>query len=440
MPATTRAENDLLADRVDTVSSQLSGMEDANVELSAIDLLRVCRDLAWSEMSAMPGIRCRLGPRLSSSQAPESLDWSSDGLALDSLACMQLATAAAVWCNAYEAAFADLFLAKRNAKDWAESMQQARSAGASGVTFSTSGATGKPQHVRHTHDSLMDEAHAWAQVFQASSFPVKRIVTLVPCHHIYGFIWGVLLPKALDVPVIEASHEALPGLLAGDLLVGVPDQWQWLAGTIHDVSGPVQGVTSTAPMPDRLHQQLVAADAATPALLTRLMQIYGSTQTGGVAWRDRHDVPYTLAPGRHRSAGGGVELMLRGGALVPLGLQDEVRWTGPDQFDLLRRTDMCVQVGGHNVSLAWVREQLLAHPAVKDASVRLDTAALLPRLKAFVVLKSPADPCQEAGLQKWALDNLPWYAALSSISFGAELPRSSMGKPTDWPVHHSFVL
>jgi long-chain acyl-CoA synthetase len=409
-------------------------------ELTDNDLMRVCRDLAWCEMAAMPGIRRRLGPRLSSSHTSDLPDWSPGGLALDSLACMQLATAAAVWCNAYDSAFEDLFLAKRNARDWAESMQRTRNAGASGITFSTSGATGKPQHIRYTHDSLMDEAHAWAQVYQASAFPVNRIVTLVPCHHIYGFIWGVLLPKALGIPVIETNQEALPRLLAGDLLVGVPDQWQWLAGSARAVSGPVQGVTSTAPMPDKLHQQLVTADGAAPALLVRLLQIYGSTQTGGIASRDRHDAPYTLAPGRHRSAGGGVELMLRGGALVPLGLQDEIRWTGTDQFELLRRTDRCVQVGGHNVSLAWVREQLLAYPAVEDASVRLDTAVGPPRLKAFVVLKAPSDLSQEAGLQEWALDNLPWYAALSSICYGAELPRNIMGKPTDWPVHNSRLL
>ena len=412
----------------------------AKSELSASDLLRICRDLAWSEIAAMPGVRQRLGPRLPSSQASQLPDWSHGGLALDSLACMQLATAAAIWCNAYDAGFEDLFLAKRNVLDWAEAMQRARSAGASGFTFTTSGTTGKRQHIRHAHDSLMDEAYSWAQVFQEHALPVSRIVTLVPCHHIYGFIWGVLLPKALGVPVIDASHEALPELLAGDLLVGVPDQWQWLAGSVRAGSGLVQGVTSTAPLPGLVHQRLVSAEGAAPAWLARLLQIYGSTQTGGIAWRDSPDTPYSLAPGRNRSALGGVELLLPSGALVQLGLQDEVRWTDVNQFELLQRTDNCVQVGGHNVSPAWVREQLMTYPAVEDVSVRLDEAGLHPRLKAFVVLKAPADRLQQAGLQNWALHNLPWYATPSSICFGAELPRSVMGKLTDWPVQNPTLL
>ena len=409
-------------------------------ELTPADLLRVCRDLAWSEMAGMPGMRSQLGPRLLSSQASQWSDWSHGGLALDSLACMQLATAAAIWCNAYDAGFEDLFLAKRNVQDWSEAMQRTRHAGASGFTFSTSGSTGSRMHIRHAQDSLMDEARSWVQVFQAYALPVSRIVTLVPCHHIYGFIWGILMPKALNVPVIEASHEALPELLAGDLLVGVPDQWQWLAGSVRTGSGLVQGVSSTAPMSGLVHQRLVCANGAASAWLARLLQIYGSTQTGGVAWRDGPDAPYSLAPGRKRSAGGGVELLLPSGALVPLELQDEVRWTSVNQFELLRRTDSCVQVGGHNVSLAWVREQLMTYCAVEDVSVRLDGAAAHPRLKAYVVLKAPADQSQKEGLQSWALDNLPWYAALSSICFGAELPRSVMGKLTDWPVQNAPLL
>lgn len=56
------------------------------------DLARVCRDLAWSEITAMPALAATLGERC----APlANIDWSARGAALDSLACMQLATAAA---------------------------------------------------------------------------------------------------------------------------------------------------------------------------------------------------------------------------------------------------------------------------------------------------------------------------------------------------------
>lgn len=421
-------------------------------DISATELLRICRDLAWSEMAVMPGVKSRLGPRLSAAKSSESLNWSPDGLALDSLARMQLATAASIWCNALDSGFEDLFLAKRNAADWADVMQRARSAGACGFTFSTSGSTGKRRHIRHAEDTLTAEAQVWAQLLQAGVIPVKRVVLLVPCHHMYGFIWGVLLPRMLGVSVFDASHDALPELAAGDLVVAVPDQWQWLAtsrqrrlqaapaGPVQVWPEGVQGVSSTAPMPAPLHHQLVTSNAAEPALLTRLLQIYGSTETGGVGWRDCPDQPYALAQGRIRSASDGIELQLPSGMHAQLALQDELQWTSSSDFHLLRRTDCAVQVGGHNVSAVWVVEQLLAHPAVQDASVRLDTAAPLPRLKAFVVLKVPSDLTQQDSLEAWITHNLPWYANFSSISYGTQIPCNSLGKHSDWPVQDRRLL
>ena len=117
-----------------------------------------------------------------------------------------------------------------------------------------------------------------------------------------------------------------------------------------------------------------------------------------------------------------------------MALQDELPWTGAIKFELLRRTDCCVQVDDYNVSTAWVREKLLAHSAVQDASVRLDTDAPLSRLKAFVVLKVLEDQLQQASLKAWVMHNLPWYATFSSIHFGAQIPRNASGKHSDWPT------
>ena len=114
-------------------------------------------------------------------------------------------------------------------------------------------------------------------------------------------------------------------------------------------------------------------------------------------------------------------------------MQDELHWTDATHFQLLRRSDQSVQVGGHNVSPTWVADQLRAHPAVADASVRLDTLTSPARLKAFVVMRHDDASNQRAAFEAWALDTLPWYAALGSIRYGSEVPRNAMGKPCDWP-------
>jgi long-chain acyl-CoA synthetase len=363
------------------------------VALSTSDLQRICRDIAYAELHAMPRMAAALGARLGLQATGEStiakIDWSPGALHADSLARMQLATAAATWCNAYDTGYEDLFIAKRNSHDWASAMQRARAQGAKSVCFSTSGSTGTAKHIRHREDVLTAEAQVWSTVLQQHGV-VKRVVLLVPTHHIYGFIWGVLLPKALDVPLVEAELAALPEFLPGDIVIAVPDQWAHLA---RRTSWPesVQGVSSTAPLADQVHQSLTR-----DGNLARLLQIYGSTETAGIAYRDAPTAPYTLAPGRSRGAQDDVELKLPSGSSVVLSVQDEINWVSANAFNLLRRSDQSVQVGGHNVSPQWVTEQLLTQPQVR------------------------------------ALEALPWYAHPASITYGTELPVNALGKPSDW--------
>jgi long-chain acyl-CoA synthetase len=419
----------------------------AAFEITEADLQRVCRDLAYSEIATLPGFRSRLGSRLSTDALPSGLSWADDGLALDSLARMNLATAAATWCNAYDAGFEDLFLAKRNVHEWAVAMRRARQAGAKQWTFATSGSTGTQKHIRHREDILADEARAWAKVLAASPSEgtprISRVIVLCPTHHIYGFIWGVLLPLALDVPALDAELSALPQLQSGDLVVAVPDQWAWLASKQSAWPAGIQGASSTAPMPAQVHDALTlplpsAADQPR-ALLHRLLQIYGSTETAGLAYRTQSSGPYALAWGRVRNAQNGIDLTLPSGALQTMAVQDELQWVDNTCFNLLRRTDQSVQVAGHNVSPAWVMSQLESHPAVQEASVRLDGSSSSAKLKAFVVLKieneNPAS--QRTELEDWIINTLPWYANFSSLTYGTILPRNAMGKLTDWPISSS---
>ncbi len=403
------------------------------IGLAPAELLRVCRDLAWSEIAAMPAVRQSAGSRMDA----HTLNWSVSGLALDSLACMQLATAAATWCNAHDAGFEDLFLAKRQVGDWAHAMQRAREAGARHITFSSSGSTGARQHVRHREELLADEARAWALVLRDFA-AVQRVINLVPTHHIYGCIWGLLLPQALQVPVCDAELAALPELQPGDVIVAVPDQWAWLAEAARLWPAGVQGVSSTAPLAADVHRRLVgdSADGRQPfrQTLARLIQVYGATETAGLAWRDGPDEPYTLAPGRARGADDGIALTWPDGSTTPLKVPDQLRWADARRFELLRRLDHSVQVAGHNVSPAWVEQQLRGHAAVQDAAVRLDDDPARPRLKAFVVPLRPEDLAQRAAFEAWVAQTLPWYAAFSSITYGQELPRNVMGKLSNWPV------
>jgi len=415
-------------------------MDTASLELH--DLGRICRDLAWSEITSMPAMAARIGLRCSS---PVTIDWSEKGAALDSLACLQLATAGATWCNAFDTGFEDLFLAKRNAATWAVAMQRVMQLGGQHLIFSTSGSTGTRKHIRHQLKILMEEAQTWANLLDTNQaehptdFPIKRVVVLAQTHHIYGFIWGVLLPTALQVPVIDADLQTLPELLPGDLLVAVPDQWTWLANS-HNLTenwpNTVKGISSTAPLSAQVHRSLTAKKALqngiVKAPLSQLMHIYGSAETAGLAWRADPDQPYTLANGRLRTLENGIALQRLDSAPSDLAVQDDLEWINQQQFNVLSRLDTCVQVGGHNVSPAWVSAQLVGHPFVEQASVRLSSSAKPPRLKAFIVLNQADQPHLQSQIEIWAAENLPWYANPCTFTYGLALPISSMGKSCDW--------
>ena len=95
---------------------------------------------------------------------------------------------------------------------------------------------------------LWQEMQAMARVIG----PRQRVVCLVRSHHIYGFLFGVLLPRVWGgVPVLHLPGEQLARLPAqvrpGDLVVGYPEGWAALARLVPQWPDDVVGVTSTAP-------------------------------------------------------------------------------------------------------------------------------------------------------------------------------------------------
>jgi long-chain acyl-CoA synthetase len=383
--------------------------------LSASDAQRIARDLMWSTLQSLPGVRQRLPARLQAA----TLELKDPALALDSLHRVELATAGAHWFNTFEVGYSDLFLARSTPHDWASAALQARQQGAKGMVFSTSGSTGERKHIHHQEDMLYAEACVWASLLQGA----KRVVVLCPVHHIYGFIFGVLLPHALQVEVIEASHEQLPTLQAGDVVVAVPAQWQWLATQGKPFSPAITGISSTAPLPATVHAQLIALQ------LNTLYEIYGSTETAGIGYRSMPHAPFTLLANHVKLPDGAIATTQPDGTPCELDVQDGLQWHDARSFSVGPRKDQAVQVGGHNVSPGWVASQLQQHPAVQHCTVRTHGQGAQLRLKAFAVLH---DRTQQTVFEAWMHDTLPWYACPVHVSYGPELPRNAMGKLTDW--------
>lgn len=293
------------------------------------------------------------------------------------------------------------------------------------ITFRSSGSTKAPKRANHALAHLESEAMALASLVGNGR---RRVLSAVPPHHIYGFIHSVLLPRHLGgVPVIELRAHA-PAALAtllqpGDLVLGHPAFWEAaLRGLAGPLPADVVGVTSSAPCPDGTARELCHAG------LARLLQVYGSSETAGVGWRDDPASSYALLPGWQRHGDG----LLQG--QTPVQPPDLLGWDEDGRFRLLGRCDGAVQVGGFNVRPDDVRDTLARHPGVADVAVRPMRPEEGGRLKAFVVPSAAAaDPdALLAELRRFAVETLAPAERPGAYSFGPALPRTELGKLADW--------
>lgn len=358
-----------------------------------------------------------------------------EDLGADSLELVSLATALTEAIHLHESGIEDYLLVRRTVAGWTDTAAQGLGVFSARLTFRTSGSSGMPKPCTHELAALSEEIGHLARSFQGR----RRILTAVPCHHIYGFLFTILLPRALGIDsesVIDIRN-MLPSALArkmqpGDLVIGHPEFWRTVARSIPAIKHDIIGVTSSGPCPDDV------SDTVTSAGLVALYQIYGTSETAGIGWRRSRSEPYALFPYWSTDSARPGRLIRThvDGRSQDMALQDQLDWIGPSTFNVGARLDDAVQVGGINVFPARVREILLRHPDVADASVRLMRPEEGSRLKAFVVPRPGVshDGALYSALCDWTATHLPPVARPRAITFGHRVPRTAAGKTEDWPL------
>ena len=348
----------------------------------------------------------------------------SDALPVDSIELVSLATNCADRFGLSELGAGDYLLRYRRIADWADlAVTGMRQTGT--VTFRSSGTTGPAKAVSHRLDDLEQEL----QVLGGLIIDARRMVSLVPPHHIYGFLFTILLPMHLGIPVNHKGSASgmLPADLGhGDWLVGFPLRWRLMNRMRRSLPPGVAAVTSTAPCPAELIRALQGLGLQT------MLAIYGSTETAGVGYRFDPDEPYRLFDywrwdGQHlcRSRSSGDERTVEP--------EDELKFDDPVHFWPQGRKDAVVQVAGRNVHPADVADRLARHALVAECSVLLDDSGGEPRLSAAVVPVDGADAATvEPALRQWAQAQLSSAERPVQWSVVDTLPTTSTGKPRGW--------
>lgn len=247
------------------------------------------------------------------------------------------------------------------------------------ISLYTSGSSGTPKEIRKTL-AQFDAEVAALETCWGEAIGTATILASVPHHHIYGLLFRLFWPLAAGRPFARdtcgeaAQLRASLAAQADAVLVSSPAhlvRWPQLLELASLAPAPRLIFSSGAPLPAE------AASAYAVALGHAPLEIFGSTESGGIAWRSQgeHGNPvWQPLPG----------VQVRVDADGALGVRSPHLdtpdwWRSDDAAELLEsggfvlrgRLDRTVKVQGKRVALPALEQLLAASPLVSAAAVVL---------------------------------------------------------------------
>jgi 3-hydroxymyristoyl/3-hydroxydecanoyl-(acyl carrier protein) dehydratase len=262
------------------------------------------------------------------------------------------------------------------------------------LTMYTSGSSGTPKPIRKTLAQFNAEVHTLETQWGALVGDAT-VLGSVPHHHIYGLLFRVFWPIAtgrafdralsMDPQQLQARiAQCGPGL---SVVVSTPAQlsrWPELDGFTGLCPAPRVFFSSGGPLAADAASKYAAAFGAAP------VEIYGSTETGGIAWRrqDQTDAWQALNGVEINRGDDGV-LNLRSPHLGHDDwhhTDDTIAFDIDGRFRLQGRLDRVIKLDGKRVSLPELESRLGLHPYVAQAAVASLEGMSRERVGAVVAL------------------------------------------------------
>lgn len=238
------------------------------------------------------------------------------------------------------------------------------------LSLCTSGSSGEPKRIDKTLRQLANEVEALEQLWGAD-LGEACIIGSVATQHIYGLLFRVLWPLCAGRPFVRrqlafsedlqrASREypAFAWVASPALLKRMGDNLDWPA-----LSAVRRVFSSGGALPSEAAQSLQQRLQQWPT------EILGSSETGGIAWRQGDSLWRPFA---------GVELsqdsdgaLLIASPYLPAGhvehSADAARIAADGRFELLGRLDRIVKLEEKRISLPMLEQALAAHDWVVEA-------------------------------------------------------------------------
>lgn len=258
------------------------------------------------------------------------------------------------------------------------------------VEMFTSGTTGDGRPVPKALRHLEDEVAVLEERFGSVAGAGTRVLATMAPQHLYGLLFRVLWPLAAGRPFLRSPllhpGEFAPHLGAAEpfVLASTPVALRHLVdkGELAPHGASCRAVFSSGGPLDAALARRVAEAAGGPAF-----EIYGSTETGGVAVRrqTRGDEPWQPLPavevapdprGRVAATSPFVSVgEAQGAERTRFVLGDLADFEADGRFRLRGRADRVVKIGEKRLALPEMEARLAAHPCVAEAAL-----AALPAL------------------------------------------------------------
>jgi long-chain acyl-CoA synthetase len=330
----------------------------------------------------------------------------------------------------------------------------------------SSGTTGLPKGVMHSHKSLVSNAHQMVSVCRLTSR--DRLLVFLPLYHIFGImVLGVAALSGATIVLMERfdADECL-GLLqeqgitifyaVPQVLALLSDRPQLQVYDLHTVRYVQCGAAPVPPALARRFQELTHitvltafgtteanASHANPVFDPRLIKV----ETIGLPVHDtQHKIVDIETGQKELGVGEEGELIIQGPQIMqgywkaPEATAEALRngwlYTGDvarsDEEGYITITDRkkeLIKYKGFSIAPAQVEALLLEHPAVADVAVIAkpdDEAGEIP--KAFIVRRKGYDYVSEVELMLWANGKLATFKNVREIEFIDAIPRNPTGK------------
>lgn len=244
------------------------------------------------------------------------------------------------------------------------------------IELTTSGSSGAPKPVSKRLAQLDLEVAALEAQFGASLGHAPVFAT-VPHFHIYGLLFRLLWPLAAGRPFDEAvaatPHALLNRLRAHGkgTVISSPAHLSRLGELLDPAElapNTVAIFSSGAPLLAATATELGAAMGQAP------IEVFGSTETGGIAWRRQWpeaESPWQPLPGVSVSIDATQRLHVRSpfAGERPIATGDLAEALPDHRFRLLGRADRIVKLEGKRIGLPAMEKQLAAHPWIAACAV-----------------------------------------------------------------------